>query len=91
MDLLVKKAWDLYRHTERLPVETIHTATIWLEEKHAKAPGEKIAMAIALHYLILALRYDPSMESAIAQDTAGARSAGRSRPASRARFLCRQR
>jgi hypothetical protein len=71
MDLLVKKAWDLYRHTERFPVETIHTATIWLEEKHAKTPGEKIAMAIALHYLILALRYDPSMESAIAQEYCG--------------------
>jgi hypothetical protein len=68
MDLLVKKAWDLYRHTARFPVETIHTATIWLEEKHKKTPGEKIAMAIALHYLILALRYDPSMESAVAQE-----------------------
>ena len=71
MDLLVKKAWDLYRHTKTFPVETIHTATIWLEEKHRKTPSEKIAMAIALHYLLLALRYDPSMELAIAQEYCG--------------------
>jgi hypothetical protein len=53
MDMLVKKAWELYRHTARFPVKTIHTATIWLEEKHCKKPSEKVAVAIALHYLIL--------------------------------------
>jgi hypothetical protein len=71
MDMLVKKAWELYRHTARFPVKTIHTATIWLEEKHCKKPSEKVAVAIALHYLILALRYDPGMESAIAQEYCG--------------------
>ena len=61
MDSLIQKAWELYQHTARFPVETILTATVWLEEKHRKAPGEKIAMAIALHYLILALRHDAGM------------------------------
>jgi hypothetical protein len=68
MDTLIQKAWELYQHTARFPVETIVTATVWLEEKHRKAPGEKIAMAIALHYLILALRHDAGMESEIARD-----------------------
>jgi len=58
MDTLIQKAWELYQHTARFPVETILAATVWLEEKHRKTPGEKIAMAIALHYLILALRHD---------------------------------
>jgi hypothetical protein len=68
MDTLVQKAWELYQHTARFPVETILTATFWLEEKHRKVPGEKLAMAIALHYLILALRDDPGMESQSAQE-----------------------
>ena len=74
MDTLVQKAWELYQHTARFPVETILTATVWLEEKHRKTPGENIAMAIALHYLILALRHDAGMESEIARDY-GARAA----------------
>jgi hypothetical protein len=68
MDTLIQKAWELYQHTARFPVETILTATVWLEEKHRKAPGEKIAMAIALHYLILALRHDAGMKSAAAEE-----------------------
>jgi hypothetical protein len=68
MDTLVQKAWELYQHTARFPVETILTATVWLEERHRKTPGEKIAMAIALHYLILALRNDAGIESETAQD-----------------------
>jgi hypothetical protein len=68
MDTLVQKAWELYQHTARFPVETVLTATFWLEEKHRKMPGEKLPMAIALHYLILALRNDPGIESGIAQE-----------------------
>jgi hypothetical protein len=68
MDTLVQKAWELYQHTARFPVETVLTATFWLEEKHRKMPGEKLALAIALHYLILALRDDPGMESEIARE-----------------------
>lgn len=74
MDTLVQKAWELYQHTTNFPVETILTATVWLEEKHRKTPGDKIAMAIALHYLILALRQDASMKSAVAREY-GARAA----------------
>ncbi len=36
MDTLVQKAWELYQHTAGFPVETILTATVWLEEKHHK-------------------------------------------------------
>lgn len=68
MVTLVQKAWELYQHTARFPVETILTATVWLEEKHRKTPGEKIALAIALHYLILALRHDAAVESATAEE-----------------------
>jgi hypothetical protein len=68
MDTLVQKAWELYQHTAKFPVETILTATVWLEAKHRKTPGDRIAMAIALHYLILALRQDASMESAVARE-----------------------
>lgn len=68
MDTLVQKAWELYQHTARFPVETILTAIVWLEDKHRKTPGEKIAMAIALHYLILALRHDATVESATAEE-----------------------
>ncbi|HWP23066.1 MAG TPA: hypothetical protein VNM15_02620 [Candidatus Binatia bacterium] len=68
MDTLVRKAWELYQYTAGFSVETILMATVWLEEKHRKTPSDKIAMAIALHYLILALRQDASMESEIARD-----------------------
>jgi hypothetical protein len=68
MDILVQKAWELYQHTARFPVETILTATFWLEEKHRKTPSVKVAMAIALHYLILALRDDAGMASEMAQE-----------------------
>jgi hypothetical protein len=68
METLVQKAWELYQHTARFPVETILTTTAWLEEKHRKTPGDKIAMAIALHYLILALRHDTAMESEMARE-----------------------
>ncbi len=68
MDTLVQKAWELYQYTAGFSVETILMATVWLEEKHRKTPSDKIAMAIALHYLILALRQDASMESAVARE-----------------------
>ena len=63
MDTLIRKAWELYQHTAHFRVETILTATVWLEEKHRKAPSDKVALAIAVHYLLLALRQDLDMES----------------------------
>jgi hypothetical protein len=82
MDLLVKKAWDLYRHTKTFPVETIHTATIWLEEKHRKTLNEKIAMAIALHDLLLAPVTTRVWNRRSRRNTAGERCAGKSKLAS---------
>jgi len=64
MDILLQKAWELYQHTARFPVETIRTAIVWLEKKYGKTPEEKIAMPLALHYLIVALRHDPGRNSA---------------------------
>jgi hypothetical protein len=67
MDSLVRQAWELYRHTAGFPVETILTAAVWLEEKHRKKPNAELAMVIAQHYLILALRHDGGAESATAE------------------------
>jgi hypothetical protein len=68
MDTLIQRAWELYQHTARFPVKTILTATAWLEEKHRKTPSDKLALAIALHYLLLALRQDTELKSAFAQE-----------------------
>jgi hypothetical protein len=63
MDDLVQKACELYQHTACFSVETILTGTVWLEETHRKSPDSKVALAIALHYLLLALREDGALES----------------------------
>ncbi len=68
MDTLVDKAWNLHRLTAHFPIETILEATHWLEARHRKAPGDKVAMAIALHYVLLALREDATLESKRARD-----------------------
>jgi hypothetical protein len=67
MDSLIQKALALSRLTAKFPVDTIFSATVWLEEKHHKAPDSEATQAIVLHYLVLALRQDTEMESAIAQ------------------------
>jgi hypothetical protein len=71
MDPLIQKAWELYQLTAGVPVETILTATVWLEEKFRQTPDGKIATAIPLHYLLLALRHDPDMKSPFAQEYCG--------------------
>lgn len=68
MDSLVQKAWELYRLTARFRIETIVKATNWLEEKYRQAPDGRIAMVVALHYLLLALRDDCTMISESAQE-----------------------
>jgi hypothetical protein len=68
METLIAKAWDLHRLTARFPSETILEATRWLEARHCKAPSDKVAGAIALHYVLLALREDSTLESKRAQD-----------------------
>jgi hypothetical protein len=68
MEILVDKAWELCQHTKRFSIETILKATLWLEERHRTTPCAKIAMAIALHYLILAMRQTGGIESDSAQE-----------------------
>lgn len=65
---LVKKNWVLYQATARFPVETIYKVTAWLEERYHKSPCRKIALAIAVHYLILAIRHEDGMKSQGAQE-----------------------
>jgi hypothetical protein len=66
---LVEKAWDLYQATAWFPLETICTATVWLEERYRRAPSSKVAMAIAAHYLILAMRHEAGLKSEVAQES----------------------
>jgi len=68
MDTLVDKAWNLHRLTGHFPIETILEATHRLEARHRQAPGDKVAVAMALHYVLLALREDATLESKRAQD-----------------------
>ena len=67
-DNLVQKAWELYQNTAHFPAQTIVTAVARLEEKYHEKPCCKIALAISLHDLLLALRHDPAVESDIALD-----------------------
>jgi hypothetical protein len=64
----MNKAWNLHRLSGHFPIETILEATHWLEGRYCKAPGDKIAVAIALHYVLLALHEDATLESKRAQD-----------------------
>lgn len=66
MDLLVPKIWQLHKLTAQFRVETILRATAWLEEKYQQAPDDSVATAIALHYLLLAMRDDAPMKAATA-------------------------
>lgn len=68
METLVDKAWELYRLTAHFPNETILQAAQWLEARHCKTPGGKLAVAIALHYILLARREDIAMEARRAED-----------------------
>jgi len=55
-DPLVQKAWELRQHAECFPVEIMLKATAWLEEKHQQALQAETAIAIALQYMVLAMR-----------------------------------
>jgi hypothetical protein len=56
LDPWIEKAWQINLQTERFPEKTILKATLWLENKHRREPHWKTAVAITLHYLILAIR-----------------------------------
>jgi hypothetical protein len=55
-DSLVQKAWEVRYQAERFPIEVLLEAAVWLEEKYRKAPSKEVAGALALQYLILAMR-----------------------------------
>jgi hypothetical protein len=58
MDALISKACELGNKTAHCRVEVILNATKWMEEKYRDVPNGKIAVMIALHYLILAMRQE---------------------------------
>ena len=55
-DPWIEKAWEIHCQLECLPAGTILKATVWLEERHRETPHWKTAVAIVLHYLVLAIR-----------------------------------
>jgi hypothetical protein len=55
-DPLVQKAWEVRRQAEHCPIEVLLEAAVWLEEKYRTAPSKEIAGALALQYLVLAMR-----------------------------------
>lgn len=55
-DPLVQKAWEIRRPAEHFPVEVLLEAAVWLEEKYQKTPSKEIAIALAIQYLVLAMR-----------------------------------
>jgi hypothetical protein len=55
-DPLVQKAWEVRHQAERFPIAVLREAATWLEEKYRTAPSKEIAVALALQYLILAMR-----------------------------------
>jgi hypothetical protein len=56
LDPWIERAWQIHLQTERFPVKTILKATLWLQDKHRLTPEWRTAVAVTLHYLILAIR-----------------------------------
>lgn len=67
-DPVVRKAWALCQQTAQCPLEVILEATIWLEEQHRRAPHCHTAIAIALQYLLLAMRRELRTRPGVAKD-----------------------
>lgn len=55
-DPLVQKAWEIRQQAECFPIEIILKATAWLEERYQESPEAETAIAIALQYMVLAMR-----------------------------------
>ena len=55
-DPLIQKAWEVRQQSEHFPIAVLREAATWLEEKYRTAPSKEIAVALALQYLILAMR-----------------------------------
>jgi hypothetical protein len=67
-DPLIRKAWEIRQQSERFPIEVRREAATWLEEKYRTAPSKEIAVALALQYLMLAMRRAQTSPTA-AQDS----------------------
>jgi hypothetical protein len=52
----MRKLWQLHGLTAGLRATTILTATRWLEHEYRHVPYGNVALAIAIHYLLLAMR-----------------------------------
>lgn len=68
MNSLVDKAWKFHQATAGFPVETIWRTMAWLEDRYRRTRCRKVAIAIAVHYLILAIRHEEGVESEVAQE-----------------------
>jgi hypothetical protein len=55
-DPLIQKAWEIRQQAEQFPLEVLRKAAAWLEEKYRQTPSKEIAVALALHYLLLSMR-----------------------------------
>ncbi|MGB7951828.1 MAG: hypothetical protein WCH75_29425 [Candidatus Binatia bacterium] len=62
MDSLIHEAGKLGEKTAHCHVDVILKATVWMEEKYRQAPNGKIAVMIALHCLMLAMRREYQTE-----------------------------
>lgn len=58
MNALACRLWELHQVTARLRVRTILEATALLKRKYRQNPHGELAVAIALHYWLLAMRAD---------------------------------
>src|SRR5262245_31895616 len=57
-DPLVQQAWEIRRRTAHFSLDVILTATIWLEHHHRRTLDPRTAIALALQYLVLAMRHE---------------------------------
>jgi len=67
-DPLVQKAWDLRPQTDLFPIAVILEAMAWLELKYQQAPDRELAIAIALQYLVLAMRRELRASPGVAKE-----------------------
>jgi hypothetical protein len=65
---LIRKACELGEKTGHFRTEVIFKATLWMEEKYREAPEAKIAVMIALHYMILAMRQESRTQPHTVED-----------------------
>jgi hypothetical protein len=68
MDSLLHNFWHLHRLLAHLRTTTLVTATRSLEQEYRQVSDNKVAMAIAVHYLLLALRDEAAGKRGMAEN-----------------------